>query len=75
MADNDPIKAMRRLSNKYDACNEQLNDYAQRQAHGEEGDAAEFFALIQKRTTSQEAMEAVFKLQEKPIKTVLSESH
>ena len=73
---NDDIKHnMRRLSTRYDNANEGLDDFYQRQMHGEETDAAEFFALVQQRATSQQAMEAQFKLQEKPIKTVLSESH
>lgn len=75
MATNETNHTMRRLSTRYDNANEGLDDYFQRQMHGEEGDAAEFFALVQKRATSQQAMEAEFKLQEKPLKTVLSESH
>lgn len=75
MPNNDINHAMRRLSARYDTANEGLDDYCQRQMRGEEGDAAEFFALVQQRATSQQAMEAAFKLQEKPIKTVLSESH
>lgn len=75
MATNDINQAMRRLNNRYDNANEGLDDYYQRQMHGEDVDAAEFFALVQQRATSQEAMEAQFKLQEKPLKTVLSESH
>lgn len=75
MANNDITHAMRRLSNRYDNANEGLDDYYQRQMHGEEPDAAEFFSLVQQRSTSQQAMEAQFKLHEKPLKTVLSESH
>lgn len=75
MANNEINHAMRRLSNRYDDANEGLDDFYRRQMKGEDADAAEFFALVQKRATSQEAMEAQFKLQEKPLKTVLSESH
>lgn len=73
---NEDIKhAMRRLSTRYDTANEGLDNFYQRQVQGEETDAAEFFALVQQRATSQQAMEAQFKLQEKPLKTVLTESH
>ena len=75
MPNDDINHTMRRLSTRYDNANEGLDDFYQRQMHGEETDAAEFFALVQQRATSQQAMEAQFKLQEKPIKTVLSESH
>lgn len=75
MANNDITQTMRRLSTRYDDANEGLDDYYRRQIHGDEPDAAEFFALVQQRATSQEAMEAQLKLHEKPIKTVMSESH
>lgn len=75
MPNNDINQAMRRLNSRYDTANEGLDDFYQRQMRGEQTDAAEFFALVQQRATSQQAMEAAFKLQEKPIKTVLSESH
>jgi hypothetical protein len=75
MPNNDINHAMKRLSGRYDNANEGLDEYYQRQMRGEDTDASEFFALVQQRATSQQAMEAQFKLQEKPIKTVLSESH
>lgn len=75
MSNNELNHAMRRLSTRYDNANEGLDDFYQRQMHGEDADASEFFALVQQRATSQQAMEAQFKLQEKPLKTVLSESH
>ena len=75
MAAIEATPIMRRLSTKYDQSNEQIDDYFQRGMRGEEPDAAEFFALVQKRSTSQMAMEATIKLHEKPVKTVMTESH
>lgn len=75
MAGQDSIPSLRRLTLRYDESNGHIDDYFQRSARGESTDGAEFFALVQKRTTAQMAMEATIKLHVKPAKTVLTESH
>lgn len=72
---NSSIPALRRLNEKVDAANEQLDDFFHRQARGEAPDGAEFMKLVERRMTAQQAMQAQLKLHEKPLKTVLNETH
>ncbi|GAA4026146.1 hypothetical protein [Actimicrobium antarcticum] len=75
MAANDVNPVLRRLNTRYDDANEKLDHHFDSAMHGEEPDPAEFFALIQKRQITQQAMDATLKLHEKAKKTVMSESH
>lgn len=76
MADipNHVMQAIRRLSGRNDATGEQMDDFARRQANGEQPDPNEFTQLLQLRSTTQDAMAAQFKLVEKPLRTVLQEA-
>ena len=75
MSDNQTINALRRLSNRSDAADDEMNAFMQRQASGEKPDPAEFSAILTKRSVVHDAMEAQFKLNDKPLKTALSETH
>jgi len=66
--------ALRRLTHKFDAVGDQLNDFHRRFAQGENPDPSEFMKLLEKRSHTQMAMQAQFKLYEKPLKTVLNET-
>jgi hypothetical protein len=76
MADNHSqvMNSLRRLNNRSEAAGEEMADFVRRQAAGEKPDPNEFTALLQKRSTSHDAMAAQFKLFEKPMKTVLNET-
>ncbi|HYD61649.1 MAG TPA: hypothetical protein VEC35_14885 [Noviherbaspirillum sp.] len=68
------MSALRRLTNRFDAAGDQINDFAHRQAQGENPDPAEFMKLLEQRSVTGQAMQAQFKLREKPLKTVLNET-
>lgn len=65
---------LHRLDKKMDSVNDDIDDFMQAQAAGEAPDPAEFTRLIEKRMTTQQAIQAQFKLNEKPMKTVLNET-
>jgi hypothetical protein len=65
---------LRRLGQRYDGANEQLDNYMEGSMRGEEPDPAQFFALMQKRQVSQQAMEAQLKLHEKGKKAAMNEA-
>jgi hypothetical protein len=65
---------LRRLGQRYDGANEQLDNYIEGSMRGEEPDPAQFFALMQKRQVSQQAMEAQLKLHEKGKKAAMNEA-
>ncbi len=75
---SDPINqttfALRRLTQRFDGTGEQINDFLRRQAHGEPVDPQQFMKLMELRSHAQQAMQAQFKLHEKPLKTVLNET-
>lgn len=68
------IHNLRHLDGKVDAINNDINDFMLAQANGEAPDPAQFTELLEKRVTAQQAMQAQFKLNEKPLKTVLNET-
>lgn len=68
------VNQLRRLDGKLDSANARINDFMQAQAAGEEPDPAAFTAVLAQRMTVQQAMQAQFKLHDKPLKTVLTES-
>ncbi|MFC5474029.1 hypothetical protein [Paraherbaspirillum soli] len=74
MSINQTMPVIRRLSNKLDDANQQMDVYLQGQAKGEAGDGAEFLKMLEQRTVTQKVMEAQLKLNEKPLKTVMTES-
>lgn len=71
---NPAMSALRRLNDKFDAQGDQMNDFMARQAQGENPDPAAFMKLLEQRSTTSEALQAQFKLHEKPLKTVLNET-
>lgn len=75
MSDYNPgMLALRRLNTRYDEQAAQITDFNQRQADGENPDQNEFMRLLDQRSVTQQAMEAQFKLYEKPLKTVMNET-
>jgi hypothetical protein len=67
------LEPLRRGHQKIDEVNGQISDFMQAQAGGEKPDPAAFTALLEKRMTVQQAMQAQLKLHEKPLKSVLAE--
>lgn len=65
---------LRRFDGKLDSINHEINDFMRAQAAGEAPDPEQFSQLIERRMTTQQAMQAQFKLNEKPLKTVLNET-
>lgn len=75
MANSTTIPTLRRMDSKVDAINEEVEGVMEDQANGGNPDPSEFMQLMEKRMNAQQAMQAQFKLNEKPLKTVLNESH
>jgi len=75
MANSTTIPTLRRMDSKVDAINEEVEGVMEDQASGGNPDPTEFMQLMEKRMNAQQAMQAQFKLNEKPLKTVLNESH
>ncbi|MEC5218488.1 hypothetical protein RCH09_003459 [Actimicrobium sp. GrIS 1.19] len=73
MATSDAIPVIHRLNRTYENASEDIDHYIEGQMHGEPADPAAFFALVEQRQTTFQAMEARVKLDEKPVKTVLAE--
>lgn len=69
------MPTLHHLDRKMDSVNDEINDFMHDQASGEATDPAAFMELMEKRSNMQRAMDAQFKLNEKPLKTVLNESH
>jgi hypothetical protein len=74
MSSNQTINALRRYNARDDQTGDQMNDFLQRQANGEKPNPNEFMDMLQKRAAIHDAMQAQFKLYEKPIKTVLNDA-
>lgn len=68
------INSLRRMTAQYDAAGQGMNDFTQRQMQGEHPDPEAFMKLLEQRATTKDAMQAQFKLYEKPMKTVLNET-
>lgn len=68
------MEPLRRMDRKLDTANDRLDGFMQAQAAGEKPDPAAFTAMLEQRMTVQQAMQAQLKLNEKPLKTVLTES-
>ena len=68
------VNQLRRLDGKLDSANARIDDFMQAQAAGEQPDPAAFTAMLEQRMTVQQAMQAQFKLHDKPLKTVLTEA-
>jgi hypothetical protein len=72
---NPTIHALRHLDTRLDVTDGQMDDFNRRQANGENPDPEEFTRLLQVADTTKSAMQAQFQLLDKPLKTVLAESH
>lgn len=68
------VSDLNRLSARYDAADKRLDDIGRMRAEGESVDHEEFMRLLETRVAAGAAMQAQFKLHEKPLKTVLNES-
>ncbi|WP_211474773.1 hypothetical protein [Collimonas humicola] len=68
------LSALNRLNSKFDEQESQINDFMGRQAQGENPDPAMFSKLLEQRSVTRQAMQAQFKLYEKPLKTVMTET-
>lgn len=71
---NPALASLRRLSDKFDGQGEQMNNFMAQQTRGENPDPHLFMKLLEQRATTSEAMQAQFKLHEKPLKTVMNET-
>jgi len=71
---NQALHDLRRTNNKLDDNNDQLHDFMDRQMHGENPDPNEFMQIMEQRSNAKSAMQAQFRLYEKPMKTVLNET-
>lgn len=71
---NPALSELRRLNTRYDELGAQITDFNQRQVDGEDPDPDAFMHLLDQRSSTQLAMQAQFKLYEKPLKTVLNET-
>lgn len=71
---NPALQSLARLNVRYDGQAASIVDFNERQALGEEPDPEEFMHLLEQRSVTQQAMEAQFKLYEKPLKTVMNET-
>lgn len=65
---------LNRLNNKFEEQGNQLNDFMGSQARGESPDPEMFAKLLEQRSVTHQAMQAQFKLYEKPLKTVMTEA-
>jgi hypothetical protein len=75
MSDNhsEALNSIRRLTNRFDAAGDGIQDFMQREMNGEKPDPAAFLHLLEQRASTKDALQAQFKLYEKPIKTVMNE--
>lgn len=71
---NSTLNGLRRLNAKYEQAGEGMNDFVNREMNGEKPDSHEFMKLLEQRSIAKDAMQAQFKLFEKPMKTVLGET-
>lgn len=74
IVNNPTIHALRRLEKHFDASDRQMRDFMAADAAGEQPDPQDFMKMLEQRSVSRRAMEAQFKLHEKPLKTVLTEA-
>lgn len=71
---NPVLHGMRRMEKKLEATDAGMADFMQRDKMGEKPDPAEFMKILEQRMIAKQAIQAQFKLHEKPIKTVLNET-
>jgi hypothetical protein len=71
---NPTLSGLRRMEAKYDQTDSDMKDFMERQMNGEQPDSEEFTNLLEQRSVAKAAMEAQFKLFEKPMKTALNET-
>lgn len=70
---NPVVRTLKHLETRFDEAGANMSDFMQADAAGEKPDPAEFVKMLEQRSVTQRAMEAQFKLFEKPLKTVLNE--
>lgn len=67
-------QAIQRLSDKFDAIGEGIQDFVARQAEGENPDPDEFSQLLAAESVTKSALQAQHSLLQKPLKMVLTET-
>ena len=71
---NPTLAALRRINGKFDDQSLKINEFMERQAHGDEQDPELFLKLLGQKSITKDALQAQFKLHEKPLKTVMNET-
>lgn len=71
---NPTLAGLRRLNDKYDNQAMEINRFLNAEKNGETQDPELFHKLLEQRSVTKDAMQAQFKLYEKPLKTVLNET-
>lgn len=69
------LNKIRHLDNKLKEINEEQYDFFRSKTAGENPDPNEFVKLLEKQSVTGTAMAAQFSLIQKPLKTVLTDSH
>jgi hypothetical protein len=74
-SDHHPVlRSLKHLESRFDEAGEKMTAFMASDAAGEQPDPNDFTKLLEMRSVTRRAMEAQFKLHEKPLKTVLSET-
>jgi hypothetical protein len=74
-SENNPVMhALQHLNQRFDRNEAQMDDFMRADAAGEAPDPEQFNRLLATRSVTRRAMEAQYKLHEKPLKTVLNEA-
>jgi hypothetical protein len=71
---NPVVKNLRHFDQKMDDLNDQMNNFLDQEAHGEEPDPTEFQRMLEEKSVTKTAMTAQFNLNQKPLKTVLNDA-
>jgi hypothetical protein len=65
--------ALRRMNNRFDDGTDRMNHFMRQEMAGEHPDSAAFLQALEQRSVLQVALQAEFKLHEKPLKNVLND--
>ena len=67
------LNILRHLDHKFNETDAKMDEFMELQVQGEEPDPAEFMQLVERQMIVQKVMSAQLQLNEKPVRTVLSE--
>lgn len=74
-SDNNAVMhALQHLNKRFDQTDSKMDEFMRADAAGEQPDPQQFSQLLATRAVTRRAMEAQYKLYEKPLKTVLNEA-